>query len=139
MSSLIFTIVEREAVMQELTLKQKNSLIIGTVFSAELLACNAENRRFVSVYPYELNEQGRRSKPDKYISSEKYETTLFYLRDYEYPSKYIENDQEVYDGDIIYHHKIVDIRGISELERILSGIMTDFSQLVPMWQTDDIL
>ena len=123
----------------ELKQKQKNSLIVGTVFSAEICECNAENRRFVAVYPYVLNGQGRRTKSDNILSAEKYETTLFYLRDCEYPAKYIENDLEVYDGDIIYHHEISDIRGISELEKILSGIMDDLDQLVPMWQTDDVL
>ena len=123
----------------ELTRKQKNSLIVGTVFSAELPACNADNRRFVSVFPYVLNERGIPAKPDKSLSEEKYKTTLFRLRDCEYPSKYIENGWEVYDGDVIFHHDLRRIMGITELEIRLSEIISDFSKLVPLWQTDDIL
>lgn len=119
--------------------KQINDLITGTVLTAELPAVSEGDRRFVTVFPYVINERGRRDKPDRFLDSSKHEEVMFCLRDCEYPSKYIENDLEVYDGDVIVHRYVQDIKGISALQEILAEIMSDFSVLVPHWETDDIL
>ncbi|MBQ1433789.1 MAG: hypothetical protein IIZ09_11905 [Ruminococcus sp.] len=123
----------------ELDRKQINCLITGTVLSAELPAVNEGNRRFVTLFPYVINERGTADKPDKMLDESKQEEVLFSLRDCEYPSKYIENDWDVYDGDVIYHRNIKDLKGISALQEMLAEIMSDFTHLVPLWETDDIL
>ena len=119
--------------------KQKNSLITGLSLSAELTAVNEGSRRFVTLFPYTYNDTGRKAELDKFVDTDKDEKVFFNVRDYEYPVKYIENDWEVYDGDIIYHHDLTDIKGITALEQQLSDFVDDFSQFVPLWKTDDVL
>ena len=122
-----------------LTQKQINDLITGISLAAELPAVSPQNRRFVNVMAYEINERGRIVRPDKILDSSKIGTLHFYLRDYEVPAQYIENDQDIPDGDITYHLDDDNIMGISDLERRLSALIPDFSVLVPEWETDDPL
>lgn len=122
-----------------MTQKQINDLITGTELAAELPSVSPQNRRFVKIIPYELNERGKAERPDKILDSRKKDTVRFRLCDHEYPSYYIENDLEIYDGDVVRHTDEDDLIGIAELEERLSAILSDFSILVPAWETDDCL
>ncbi|MBQ8967556.1 hypothetical protein [Ruminococcus sp.] len=119
--------------------KQINDLITGTALCAELPAACEGDRRFVLIIPYVINEQGTKDIPDKILDEAKYESTLFCLRDYEYPADYIANDFEVSDKDVIRLRDEGEIKGISALQDMLAEFVSDFSIFVPSWETDDIL
>lgn len=119
----------------ELSIKQINELITGIILSAEISSSSPKFRHFVSVGGY--IEVGRGKKTlDRFINDEKIRTTFFWIRDYEVPKIYIENDLEIPDDQIINHIYTESIIGINSLQEDLKKHISDFSLLVPHWETD---
>ena len=119
-----------------LSILQINNLIAGNRLAAELPASAPTLRRFVDVTGYWYDERGVRLRLSGTISQEKRETALFQVRDYEIAAVYIENGWDAAEDDCMHYRCIDEIPGISDLERELVEHLSDFSLLVPEWQTD---
>lgn len=119
-----------------LSILQINSLITGNRLAAELPASAPTLRRFVDVSGYRYDERGVRRRLSGTISQEKGETALFQIRDYEIDASYIENGWDAAEDECARYRCIDEIPGISGLERELAEHLSDFSLLVPEWQTD---
>lgn len=74
-----------------LSTKQINELITGVQLALELKPTRLGQRHFISVAAYDNSEL----RPDKIINDEKKNNLLFWIRDYEVPIEYIENDWEI--------------------------------------------
>ena len=119
----------------ELSRKQINELITGVQLSAEISSSSYELRHFVSVRGYVETDRGMKML-DKNISEDKIETTMFFIRDYEVPKEYIENDLEIPDDKIMDNIFIKGIVGIENIQKKLKEHISDFSLLEPHWKSD---
>lgn len=119
----------------ELSRKQINELITGVQLSAEIPSSLPELRHFVSVRGYIETECGIELL-DKTISEDKIETTNFWIRDYEVPNEYIENDWEIPDDKILNYIYIKGIVGIENVQKELRKHISDLSLFVPHWKCD---
>ena len=119
----------------ELSRKQINELITGVQLSTEIPSSSPELRHFVSVRGYIETERGI-ELPDKNISENKIETTVFWIRDYEVSKEYIENDWEIPDEQILNYIYIKGIVGIENVQKELKEHIPDLSLLEPHWKCD---
>lgn len=119
----------------ELSRKQINELITGVQLSTEIPSSSFELRHFVSVRGYIETERGI-ELPDKNISENKIETTVFWIRDYEVSKEYIENDWEIPDEQILNYIYIKGIVGIENVQKELKEHISDLSLLEPHWKCD---
>ncbi|MBR1751292.1 MAG: hypothetical protein IJ740_10520 [Ruminococcus sp.] len=119
----------------ELSRKQINELITGVQLSAEIPSSSPELRHFVSVRGYIETECGIKLL-DKNISEDKIDTTIFWIRDYEVPKEYIENDWEIPDDEILNYIYIKGIVGIENVQKELKEHISDLSLLKPHWNCD---
>lgn len=119
-----------------LSILQINNLIAGNRLAAELPASAPTLRRFVDVTGYLYDHRCVRRRLSGTISQDKRETALFQVRDYEIAAVYIENGWDAAEDDCMHYRCIDEIPGISDLERELVEHLSDFSLLVPEWQTD---
>ena len=119
----------------ELSRKQINELITGVQLSTEIPSSSPELRHFVSVRGYIETERGI-ELPDKNISENKIETTVFWIRDYEVSKEYIENDWEIPDEQILNYIYIKGIVGIENVQKELKEHISDLSLLEPNWKCD---
>ena len=119
----------------ELSRKQINELITGVQLSTEIPSSSPELRHFVSVRGYIETERGI-ELPDKNISENKIETTVFWIRDYEVSKEYIENDWEIPDEQILNYIYIKGIVGIENVQKELKEQISDLSLLEPHWKCD---
>ena len=119
----------------ELSRKQINELITGVQLSTEIPSSSPELRHFVSVRGYIETERGI-ELPDKNISENKIETTVFWIRDYEVSKEYIENDWEIPDEQILNYIYIKGIVGIENVQKELNEHISDLSLLEPHWKCD---
>jgi hypothetical protein len=119
----------------ELSRKQINELITGVQLSTEIPSSSPELRHFVSVRGYIETERGI-ELPDKIISENKIETTVFWIRDYEVSKEYIENDWEIPDEQILNYIYIKGIVGIENVQKELKEHIPDLSLLEPHWKCD---
>ena len=119
----------------ELSRKQINELITGVQLSTEIPSSSPELRHFVSVRGYIETERGI-ELPDKIISENKIETTVFWIRDYEVSKEYIENDWEIPDEQILNYIYIKGIVGIENVQKELKEHISDLSLLEPHWKCD---
>ena len=119
----------------ELSRKQINELITGVQLSAEIPSSLPELRHFVSVRGYIETECGIELL-DKTISEDKIETTNFWIRDYEVPNEYIENDWVIPDDKILNYIYIKGIVGIENVQKELRKHISDLSLFVPHWKCD---
>ncbi len=119
----------------ELSRKQINELITGVQLSAEILSSSSELRHFVSVRGYIETDCGIKLL-DKIISEDKIETTVFWIRNYEVPKEYIENDWEIPDDEIMNYIYIKGIVGIENVQKELKKHISDLSLLKPHWKCD---
>lgn len=117
----------------ELSIKQINELITGVMLSAEIASSSADLRHFVSVRGYIETERGAQML-DKIINDKKRETTLFFIRDYEVPMEYIENDWEIPDDKIFNNFFVTGIVGIENVQKELKEHISDLSLLEPHWK-----
>ena len=119
----------------ELSRKQINELITGVQLSAEIISSSSELRHFVSVRGYIETDCGIKLL-DKIISEDKIETTVFWIRNYEVPKEYIENDWEIPDDKIMNYIYIKGIVGIENVQKELKKHISDLSLLKPHWKCD---
>jgi len=119
----------------ELSRKQVNELITGVQLSAEIISSSSELRHFVSVRGYIETDCGIKLL-DKIISEDKIETTVFWIRNYEVPKEYIENDWEIPDDKIMNYIYIKGIVGIENVQKELKKHISDLSLLKPHWKCD---
>jgi len=119
----------------ELSRKQINELITGVQLSAEIPSSLPELRHFVSVRGYIETKCGIELL-DKTISEDKIETTNFWIRDYEVPNEYIENDWEIPDDKILNYIYIKGIVGIENVQKELRKHISALSLFVPHWKCD---
>ena len=119
----------------ELSRKQINELITGVQLSAEIPSSLPELRHFVSVRGYIETKCGIELL-DKTISEDKIETTNFWIRDYEVPNEYIENDWVIPDDKILNYIYIKGIVGIENVQKELRKHISDLSLFVPHWKCD---
>lgn len=117
----------------EFSRKQINELITGVLLSAEISPSSSELRHFVSVRGYIETERGKRLL-DKFIGEDKQETIVFFIRDYEVPKEYIENDWEIPDNKILNNIYIEGIVGIENVQKELKEHISDLSLLEPHWK-----
>lgn len=110
---------------------QINELITGVQLSAELCSSSPELRHFISFCAY--TEKGR---IDRILNSDKVNTALFWVRDYEVPAYYIENDFDDADSEFVNSFFMNDIRGIENLENELLKRVDDLSIFIPAWKVD---
>lgn len=115
--------------------KQINELITGIQLSAEIPSSSPALRHFVSVCGYA--DTGRDIRPlDRIINEDKIETAAFWIRDYEVPDEYIQNDWEIPDNEIVNDIFISGIVGIERVQTELKKHMSDLSLLLPHWESD---
>ncbi len=119
----------------ELSRKQINELITGIQLSAEISSSSSELRHFISVKGYIETDCGIELL-DKNINEDKIETAVFWIRDYEVPNEYIENDWEIPDNKILNYICMKGIVGIENVQKALKEHISDLSLLVPHWQSD---
>ena len=119
----------------EFSRKQINDLITGVQLSAEIPSSSPELRHFVSVRGYTQTEHGT-ELPDRIIDEDKIETLVFWLRDYEIPGEYIENDWDIPDNEIRNDTFIKGIIGIENLRKELERRIPYLSLLEPHWKCD---
>jgi hypothetical protein len=74
-----------------------------------------------------------------YLNTTNPEIIRFWLRRYEIPCDYIDNDWDVTDDDLVDSIHIANIVGISQLEQILAQYLDDFSKLDSEWKCDNPL
>ncbi|WP_336774758.1 hypothetical protein [Paenibacillus sp. MMO-58] len=116
--------------MKGLDTKQINSLLIGIGLACEIIALSDKNRAFVIVQAIE---------GEKYLNRQDIDTAKFYLRKYEVPVEFIENDWDVTDDEIIGSVHIKGIVGIKQLEFHLQMYVDDLSRLVGEWNCENPL
>ena len=119
----------------ELSIKQINELITGVQLSAEISSSSSDLRHFVSVRGYVETQRGIELL-DKIINEDKLKTTVFWIRDYEIPTDYIENDWEIPDDKIMNYIFIKGIVGIENVQKELKKHIYDLSLLEPHWKCD---
>ncbi|NQX71661.1 hypothetical protein HQN90_36845 [Paenibacillus alba] len=116
--------------MKELDVKQISSLLVGTGLACEISASSDNNRAFVKVQVIENQ---------KYLNSQDKNVAHFFLRKYEVPADYIENDWDVTDEVLIGSVHIIGIKGIKQLVFHLNMYVDDLSSLVGEWKCDNPL
>ena len=115
--------------------KQINELITGVQLSTEISPSSSELRHFVSVRGYVETKRGF-ELPDRIINENKIGTTVFWIRDYEVPKDYIENDWEIPDDKIVNYIYIKGIVGIENVQKEVKEHISDLSLLEPHWKCD---
>ncbi|NQX65933.1 hypothetical protein HQN90_07310 [Paenibacillus alba] len=110
--------------------RQINNLLTGNGLACEVEAGSELNRAFVKVQV--INKQ-------KYLNKIEPNSARFYLRKYEVPSKYIDNDWDVSDDELFNSVHEVDIVGIKNLEKQLAKYLDNFGILVNEWKCDNPL
>jgi len=116
--------------MKELDTKQINSLLIGTGLACEISASSDKNRAFVKVQAIE---------GEKYLNKQDKNAAKFYIRKYEVPVEFIENDWDVTDDELFDSVHIIGIVGIKQLEFHLHMYVDDLSRLIGEWNCDNPL
>ncbi|MFP4978645.1 hypothetical protein ACE6ED_24780 [Paenibacillus sp. CN-4] len=105
--------------IQELV--DKISVILPSLTLAlEISSSSVEKRAFVVVSAVERGGELNTADP----SNMKY-----WLRKYEIPIEYLENDWDVSDDELMNSIHIEDILGLENLEKELSKYITDFSKM----------
>ncbi|MZQ80815.1 hypothetical protein GQF01_01505 [Paenibacillus sp. 5J-6] len=109
-------------------IRQINNLLTGIGLACELEANSEMNRAFLKVQV--INKQ-------KFLTKIELNSTRFYLRKYEVPSEYLDNDWDVTDDELFDSVHEVNIIGIKNLEIQLSKYLDDFRRLVSEWRYDN--
>lgn len=116
--------------MHVFDIRQINNLLTGIGLACELEATSEMNRAFVKVQV--INKQ-------KFLNKVEPNSARFYLRKYEVPSEYLDNDWDVTDDELFDSVHEVDIIGIKNLEIQLGKYLDDFRRLVSEWKCDNPL
>lgn len=117
-------------VMLKFDIKQINNLIAGNTLALEIHSSSEERRAFVVVSAVEGG--GKLNTSD--TSNIKY-----WLRKYEVPVEYHENDWDVSDDELINSIHVEGISGLENLEKELSKYLSDFSKMDVEWKCDNPL
>jgi hypothetical protein len=109
----------------QLSLNQWNCLITGTSLAVEIPARSNELCAFVVVGA---------SNPIKILNSPEIEQVRFWIRKYEVPMEYIDNDWDVCDEELVNSYHIKNISGKDQVEFQLLQFVQDLNQLMPSWK-----
>jgi hypothetical protein len=116
--------------LSNFSIQQWNSLIRGTGLAAELPPSSSENYAFIVVHVV---------NPTPYINTAKERDLKFWIRKYEVPTIYVDEDLDVSDDELINSIHIKNILGREMLEKELSNHISDYSCLVPEWKCNNPL
>ena len=118
---------------------QLNNLITGVKLASELQSSKENIRRFITVFAYEYDENGKYKSLSKVLKSNIEEDIFFELRIYEISNEYFENNWDICENDLASDARIEDIKGIKNLEIKLKEYLDDLSILKPEWNCDNPL
>lgn len=116
--------------MQKFDTKQINNLISGNALATEILAKSEEHRAFVVVKAIATSKQ---------LNTTDTSTMRFWMRKYEIPSVYIENDWDVSDEELVDSVHVKDILGLDQLEQMLTQYLEDFAKMDVEWKCENPL
>ncbi|NEN87035.1 hypothetical protein [Paenibacillus elgii] len=116
--------------MQKFNTKQRNQLISGNALAIEIPAISEERRAFIVVKA--VSTKSMLNTSDASIMK-------FWLRRYEIPKTYIENDWDVSDEELVDSVHLKDILGIDQLEQELSDYLEDFTKMDVEWKCENPL
>ena len=116
--------------MNKFSTKQLNNLIIGNTLSCELATSHEKMRSFLTVSAVSSN---------RFINSTDPETMMFWLRKYDVPEEYIENDWDVSEDELFNSIHIKEIVGIAGLEEIVNKYLNNIQLLDVEWKCDNPL
>lgn len=117
--------------MQKFTLIQRNNLVTGMTLVAELASVYEDHRAFVTLWA----SKGA----SRFLNTVQPEKIVFCLRRYDVKCAYIDNDWDVTDDELTDSVHLVDIKGLSTLESVLSVYLDDFAKLDGSWRRDNPL
>lgn len=118
---------------------QINSLCTGVKLAAELESSNSKLRKFLTVWGYRYDTEGRVIRLEKFLNTISPNETYFELRCYEISWDYYYNHWDVTEDELISEFYKDDIKGIEALEIELINFIQDFSVLKPEWNCDNLL
>ena len=116
--------------MQRFSIEQLNNLITGNTLSCEILTSQENIRSFLTVSAVTSH---------RYINTADPSSMVFWLRKYEVPAEYIENDWDVSDDELINSIHIKEIVGIAGLEEIVNKYLNNIQLLDVEWKCDNPL
>ncbi|WP_426451949.1 hypothetical protein ACP26L_07685 [Paenibacillus sp. S-38] len=116
--------------MQVFDTRQINNLLSGVGLACELEATSGMNRAFVKVKAIDKQKYLNKIEPD---------LARFYLRKYEVPTSYLENEWDVTDDELIESVHEINIIGIKNLEKYLAQYLDNFGRLVSEWNCENPL
>ena len=123
--------------MKTLNKLQIDSLLTGVKLAAEIKTNSYNFRKFITVYAYQYNINGKINSITKTFKSEIQEDIFFFIWKYVIPSEYISNDYDVHEENLLESIKIKDINSIKNLENELNKYIDDLSELVAEWYTEN--
>lgn len=114
----------------KLDIRQMNNLIIGNSIAVEIASTSDSRRAFVVA-----SAVGRGGSLNTTDASE----MTYWLRKYEVPIEYLENDWDISDDELVNSVHVQGILGLENLEKELSNYLSDFTKLDVEWKCDNPL
>lgn len=123
---------------QNLSIQQRNNLCIGNSLAAEILASSGDRRGFVVIGAYLPSDHGSGGmRPPKALNLPEHSKLRFWLRSYEVERRYLDNDWDIAEEDLLHSVLRRGIASFEELEHALAEYLDDFAALDVSWRRDN--
>ncbi|MDE7284006.1 MAG: hypothetical protein K2N85_10565 [Lachnospiraceae bacterium] len=124
----------------QLGMKQINNLCTGVKLAVELKSEEDNLRKFLTVQGYRYNADGQVIRLEKVLNKPDFLDTIYFeVRCYELSVDFYTNHWDVTEDDLASEVYLDDIKGVKELEKVLSDYIQDYSVLRPEWECDNLL